>query len=304
LCCISLGNHLFKITIPHFDARQKTIRLNCSARFVPKLLKSQSHKAKTIGPGIALVLFARKVATHLHGWEIGMLKSLQHDSRKQISRGGFAKLAVFAGTALAFISRPAPASIVVHDLTENTATGVYTYSITLDSSAFVEGGDGFVIEDFPGLNSFSITGGLTSAQFSETSSLLSNSINQPASVDAAANLARTADSLGPDDPTVPNLSFSYIGPPTSFFGATTATLTLTSNIKDGILALSVVAALDHSGAVLPGPADAAPVIPTAALTENSIFVPQPVPEPSPAAVILLGLTGLLAFQGRRISRSF
>lgn len=231
-----------------------------------------------------------------------MLESMQHGLRKRISPLGYAKLAVFAGTALAFIARPAPASIVVHDLSQNTGTGVYTYSITLDSSASVETGDGFVIEDFPGLSTFSITGGLSSAQFSQTSSFLSNSINQSASVDAAANLARTVASLGPDDPTVPNLSFSYIGPPTPFLGATTAILTLNSTVTGGISILSVVAALDHSGPVQSAPAAPA-AFPTAALTENAVSVPQPVPEPSPAAAALLGLTGLLVFQGRRISRS-
>jgi hypothetical protein len=226
-----------------------------------------------------------------------MLESLQHDSQKRISRRSYAKLAVLAGTALAFIARPAPASIIVHDLSQNPSTGVYTYSITLDSSANLETNDGFVIEDFPGLTGFTITGGLTSAQFNESSSFLSNSINQSASVDAAANLARTADSLGPDNPTVPNLSFSYAGPPVPFIGAATAILTLDSSITGGTSTLSVVAALDHSGASLPG------VGPTFALTENAISVPQPVPEPSPTAAILLGLAGFLVSQGRRISRS-
>ena len=204
--------------------------------------------------------------------------------QKQIGRRARAKLAILAGMAFALAAPSAMASIVVHDLTQDPTTGVYTYSISLDASANVELGDGFVIEDFPGLTSFTITGGLTTSEFTETSSLLSNSINQSASVDAAANLARTADSLGPDNPTVPNLSFSY-----------------DSSVTGGISVLSVVAALDHSGAVLPGPPIAE--IPSAALTENAISVPQPVPEPSPVAAALLGLAGFLVSQGRRISRT-
>lgn len=221
--------------------------------------------------------------------------------QKQIGRRARAKLAILAGMAFALAAPSAMASIVVHDLTQDPTTGVYTYSISLDASANVELGDGFVIEDFPGLTSFTITGGLTTSEFTETSSLLSNSINQSASVDAAANLARTADSLGPDNPTVPNLSFSYAGPPDPFSGAATATLTLDSSVTGGISVLSVVAALDHSGAVLPGPPIAE--IPSAALTENAISVPQPVPEPSPVAAALLGLAGFLVSQGRRISRT-
>ncbi len=210
-----------------------------------------------------------------------MLELLQHDLQKRISRSGYAKLALFAGTALAFIARPAPASIIVHDLSQNPGTGVYTYSITLDSSANVETGDGFVIEDFPGLTGFSITGGLSSAQFNETSSLLSNSINQSASVDAAANLARTADSLGPDSPTVPNLSFSYAGLPVPFIGAATAILTLDSSDTGGISVLSVVVARPQWQRPASPANRAASESRPPHSTENSISVPQPVPRALP-----------------------
>src|ERR1700722_14797227 len=102
----------------------------------------------------------------------------------QIDGNACGKLAAFAGIALALMAPAAMGSILVHDLTENTATGVFTYSIQFDSDADVHAGDGFVIEDFPGFSGFTITDGLSTAQFSESSSLLSNSIDQSASVDA------------------------------------------------------------------------------------------------------------------------
>ncbi|HEY1923205.1 MAG TPA: hypothetical protein VGG44_10695 [Tepidisphaeraceae bacterium] len=227
-----------------------------------------------------------------------MLESLnrwiQHVSKKRIAWISRVTPVVFAVMAFALIVRSANASITVHDLTESTASGIFTYQIQLDNSADVQDGDGFVIEDFPGLTGFTITGGLTTTQFSESSSLLSNSINQSTSVDAAANLARTVNSLGPDDPTIPNLSFAYVGTPSPFLGDATAVLTLVSSVTNGVTGESVVATLDHSG-----PGQNFPY----ALTENAVLVPQPIPEPSPMSITLLSLTGLLVFQGRRISRN-
>jgi MYXO-CTERM domain-containing protein len=216
------------------------------------------------------------------------------DGHQQIVGNARGKLAAFAGIALALMAPAAMGSILVHDLTENTATGVFTYSIQFDSDADVHAGDGFVIEDFPGFSGFTITDGLSTAQFSESSSLLSNSIAQSASEDAAANLARTVNGLGPDNPTIPNLSFIYDGPPNPFLGAATAVLTLDSSVTSGTTAFSAFASLDHSG-----PNEAVPY----ALAENAVLVPQPIPEPSPVtAAPLLGLVALLA-RRRRTPRS-
>lgn len=138
-------------------------------------------------------------------------------------------------------------TITVHDLSQNTSTGVFTYSIQLDSSANIHSNDGFVIYDFPGLTSWSITGAaLSSPQFTLTSTLTSNTLTESSFVDLFGSTAAVSNGLAFDDPSVPNLSFGYVGPPVPFLGATTATLTLTSSLLGGI-ADSVYASVDHSG---------------------------------------------------------
>jgi hypothetical protein len=160
------------------------------------------------------------------------------------ARLGSAALAfamVLAGSRLAQAD-----TITIHDLSFNTSTGVYTYTIQLDAAANVQSNDGFAIYDFLGLTSWSIAGGLTSSQFALTQTGSSNTLNNTAAVDSAAGVAAITNSVPAFDLTVNNLSFSYVGPPTTFTGATTAVLTL-DTVFQGSSFTSVYASVDHSG---------------------------------------------------------
>ena len=184
-------------------------------------------------------------------------------------------MAVLAGGA-----RQSMADIIVHSLTENTATGVYTYEVQFDAVADVQSKDGFVIYDFAGLTSWSISGGLSTAQFALTQGNTSNSLNAASSVDAIASTDALVNAIPFDSASVSNLSFSYVGPPVPFLGAATATLTINTSVLGG-LTTSVDAAVDHSGisSNLPFAFSTAPV-----------FVPAAAPEP--ASLSLLAIAGL------------
>jgi hypothetical protein len=176
-------------------------------------------------------------------------------------------------------------TITVHDLTQNPATGVYTYTIQLDNAANVQTGDGFVIYDFLDLTNASISGGLNTAQFNLTSSLTSNALNQSASVDAISSADASINGISFDDASVQNLSFSYIGPPVQFLGPATATLTLTTSDLGGPTE-SVYGSVDHSGSSQAHPFS---------FSTNPVTVPgfTVVPEPATIALLALGTFGLL-----------
>jgi hypothetical protein len=183
-------------------------------------------------------------------------------------------------------------TITVHSLSESPGTGVYTYAITLDAAADVNVGDGFVIYDFPDAISYSITGGLLTSQFSEFSTLTSNVLSEPSTVDAAASALAAADSIPFDNPTIPNLSFVYDGPPNPFLGATTAVLTI-DTADTGAPTPSMYGSIDHSG-----PLPSAPY----SVSTNAVLVPS-VPEPTSLAFLGIGSAGLLARRRKSIRRS-
>lgn len=193
------------------------------------------------------------------------------------------KLVILAAAVCGFSTQAARASITVHDLTQNTTTGVFTYTITLDSSASVQQNDGFVIQDFGGFTGATITGGLTTSEFTVSQNLTTNSLNDASTVNSAASLIRTINGLPADSATIEDISFAW-NTPTPIVGATTATLTMDSSIMGKAASLSATAAIDHSGS--PGG--------TVAITENTVSVPNiPVPEPTsvllavPVALLLL-----------------
>jgi hypothetical protein len=186
------------------------------------------------------------------------------------------------------LATSAKATITVTNLSQNTATGVFTYTVQLDAAADVQTNDGFVIYDFPGLESWSISGGVGSPQFTLAQTLTSNVLTDAASVDANGDTAALANDLPFDNATVPNLSFSYMGPPVPFDGAATATLTLTSSVLGGDDS-SVYASVDHSGPNANIPYS---------FSSNPVSVPISVPEPSSSVLFgVVALAGLCV--GRR-----
>lgn len=159
-------------------------------------------------------------------------------SRKAL-KFGLAALAV--GMFLSGARLAKADTISLHDLSQNVVTGVYTYTVTLDSAANVQSNDGFVIYDFPQLVSWTLTGGLTTSQFTLTQQLTGNSLNDASDLNALDAV------LSHDNPSVENLSFGYAGPPVPFLGATTAVLTITSSLLGTDTPTGFYASVDHSG---------------------------------------------------------
>jgi hypothetical protein len=199
----------------------------------------------------------------------------------------FRQLVVIA-TVIILWTLKAGATISVHDVSENTSTGVYTYLVTLDGAANVQTNDGFVIYDFPGLSVASISGGLSTTQFSVIQQLTSNSLTKSASVNTIAGATAAANGIAFDSGAIDNLSFEYIGPPVPLLGATTATLTLTSSVH-GADTTSVYGSVDHSG-----PSSLVPY----SFASNPVIVPT-VAVPEPATLTLLAACGVPLMARRR-----
>jgi hypothetical protein len=179
-----------------------------------------------------------------------------------ISRKRIPYLAVGMAGALALAASAVQANtITVENLSQDKATGVYQYSITLDSQADVNVGDGFVIYDFPGLTSWSITGsgasgsldssgnGIVSAgpiRLTETTTsngLTDDNAAAIAQLDASNVAADNGLSL---DSSVENLSFVYQGPPSIYTGSASATLTIDTS-STTVPGVSVYTSVDRSG---------------------------------------------------------
>jgi hypothetical protein len=197
---------------------------------------------------------------------------------------------LFCVAAVLMVGGVARATITVHDLSQNPSTGVFTYTVQLDNAAKVQSNDGFVIYDFPGLVNYSLSGGLSSSQFSLTQTLTSNTLNATSSVDAFGLTAAVSNGLPFDNPATDNLSYEYVGPPIPMLGPVTATLTLTSSVLGGV-GNSVYASVDHSG-----PNATVPY----SFAANPVSVPTSVPEPASS----FGVAALaILWAGRRNRRA-
>ncbi|HUB27168.1 MAG TPA: PEP-CTERM sorting domain-containing protein [Tepidisphaeraceae bacterium] len=215
-------------------------------------------------------------------------------------------LAAGIAGALALAASSALANtITVENLSQDKATGTYQYSITLDSEAYVNPGDGFVIYDFPGLTSWSITGtggsgSLASSGTGTTStgpirlveSATSNGLTD-ANASTIADLDATTVALDNGlslDSTVENLSFVYSGPPSIYTGAASATLTIDTS-STTVPGVSVYASVDRSGTI-PGT--------SYGTAEGTVLVPGglSVPEPASAGIMLI-VGGAMTLRRRR-----
>jgi len=190
---------------------------------------------------------------------------------------------VLAGNKVSF------ATITLHDFSENPSTGVYTYAVSLDNPANVQANDGFVIYDFPGLASATLSGGLTTSQFSITQSLTSNSLTRSSAVDQNGAVAAAANGLGFDSTSIENISFAYVGPPLPDLGPALATLTLTTYLL-GSEGISVYASVDHSG-----PTTAVPY----SFSANPVIVPAVIPEPATLALLAVVGVPMMLRRGKR-----
>jgi hypothetical protein len=193
-------------------------------------------------------------------------------------------------------------TITVENLSQDTATGVYEYAILFDSQAYVTPGDGFVIYDFPGLTSWTLTGGgasgsLNSSGTATTSTgpiaLTETDPSNGLSDGEAQSIADTnaaviaADNGITLDKTVDNLSLVWTGLPAIYTGSATAILTLDTTVTLGDTS-SVYASVDRSG-TSPGT--------TYGTAEGTVFVPGAgvaIPEPVTgiASIAMLGVLGL------------
>jgi hypothetical protein len=179
-----------------------------------------------------------------------------------ISRKRIPFLAVGMAGALALAASAVQANtITVENLSQDKATGVYQYSITLDSQADVNVGDGFVIYDFPGLTSWNITGSGGSGSLDSSGNgvvstgpirLVETTTSNGLTDDNAAAIAQLdASNVATDnglslDSSVANLSFVYQGPPSIYTGTASATLTIDTS-STTVPGVSVYASVDRSG---------------------------------------------------------
>jgi hypothetical protein len=203
-------------------------------------------------------------------------------------------------------------TITVQNLSQSPSTGVYTYAITFDSEAFVQPGDGFVIYGFPGLTSWTLSGsgpsgslnasgtgtGTTTGPIKLTDATGTDSLTDGNAATIATTDATTvaADNGVTLDPTVANLTFAWVGPPTIYTGSATATLTLDTSVTTHGDTDMVYASVDRSGTD-PGV--------SYGTAEGTVFVPgagaPAVPEPTGGLISMMLLSGLCFFGrfGRR-----
>jgi len=200
-------------------------------------------------------------------------------------------------------------TITVENLSQDTTTGVYTYAITFDSEAHVDPGDGFTVYNFNGLTSWSLTGSggsgsLNSSGMGTTSTgpiSLTESVTGSTLSDGNANTIANADAgiVATDNglsfsTTVPDLTFSYGGPPVPYTGSASAVLTLTSSDISGD-STGVYASVDRSGSN-PGT--------TYGTAEGTVFVPAigaAMPEPTAGLLALASVGGLMLVRRRRLA---
>ena len=205
-----------------------------------------------------------------------------------VGRKSFLFASLASGAILGISTLACADTITVHDISHNSATGVYVYSVQFDQAADVHTNDGFVIYDFNDLVSWQLTGDLTTADFALNQTLTSNTLDQASSVDINGAVAAFTNGLSFDNPSVPNLSFDYDGP-SPFLGASMGTLTIvTSDL--GNSTTSVVATVDDSGPLPSIPysfADNAITVPGLGAPNSSPLVPASV-----GGAVLFGLVGL------------
>ena len=228
-------------------------------------------------------------------------------------------------------------SITIKTSSVNAATGVFVYTITLDSSTLIANSDGFVIYDFGALaGPATLTpqtggGGLTISDF--TVNLTGNSVNTnqgnaltgPVSVNTVAQTDANvhsaqlpspyADASAPGDglsnPTfdnfaVPNLSFVY-NQSTSFQPGTTQTYLLTLTTAN----VNTMNQVSNSEAV--GEDENTANNDTISLTEQIVDIPLgnngttivfgPAPKASVGGLALFGLVGIGGLLKKRFARA-
>ncbi|MGD0137405.1 MAG: PEP-CTERM sorting domain-containing protein [Tepidisphaeraceae bacterium] len=171
----------------------------------------------------------------------------------------------------------------------NPAAGVFAYSISLDTFAYVAGNDGFALYNFQGYISGSAvlsneTGSLvgtswTPAYDATSSAPLASGVTL---VDASANTYAASFSI----PFVNGPNFVMYNSGADVYGAGTALLTLDSTLI-GSSQTSVSSSVDYGG--IGQPLESAP---------EEIMVPASVPEPASLGLIGLAAGGLLARRRR------
>jgi hypothetical protein len=191
-------------------------------------------------------------------------------------------------------------TITLHNSASSSyGAGIFAYDVTLDAASIANPGDGFVLYDFGGLLSWTITGDVNSSQFNLVQTLTSNALHgnttPAAGLDVGAAVNASLNGIVPaDDPTIANLSFVYQGPPTTLthsgvdFHATLTILTgATTHLTNAEYA-SVDQQINPAGG--PGATqDSVSFNPIAVAAGGSI---APTPTASLAGGALVGLLGL------------
>ena len=233
-------------------------------------------------------------------------------------------------------------SITIKTSSVNAATGVFVYTITLDSTTQIASGDGFVIYDFGALaGPATLTpqtggGGLTISDFTvNTTGNSANTnqgnalsgpigVNQVAQTDANVHSGQLpspyADASGTtpappgdglsnptfDNPAVPNLNFVY-NQSTAFTPGTTQTylLTLTTSAINSMNMVSISEAVGEDQDTSNSP--------SVSLTEQLVDIPLgnngttivfgPAPKASLGGLALFGLVGIGGLLKKRFARA-